>query len=144
MNISRLILALLAGTLASLVLWPLQRFAEIWFGAFSGVPIAMIVLQGRGGWLINMILATLLLEVLLPVLFYAWFAENVFRKSDWKMGMCFGFTVFMLGSLAQHVFLPMLLRVPAGYSLAHGLTHLIDLMAVGFIAGLIYKPRGSS
>lgn len=140
MAIGWLVLALAVAAVVLNVLGPLRGVSEKRMRVFDGFPPEMVVEvtpETMRGWLLRMAVAAVLLEVLLPGVLYAIFAEEIGR-SGVLVGMLFWGGAWIVGALPQFVFEPMMIRVPPRYVLHNVGWSLAIYAAIGAVVGAIY------
>jgi hypothetical protein len=140
MSIGGLLLALLAGAVVLMIVGPVRGLSEKRFGAYAGMMKGLQI-QPSGAevrpWLMRMMGAAILLEVIVPGVLYAVFAEELGRSNP-LLGMIFFGGAWVIGALPQFVFEPMLIRVPRRFVIHNIVASLIIYLLIGFTIGLIY------
>lgn len=139
-NSKRLLIALIVGIVVLNILSPVQEMFDYWFNAYTGVPNEMVVQKSIGIWLVQMFIYIVIFQVVIPMLIYVVLSEIAIKKSNITIGVIFGFCCFIVGSLPQLIFFPLLIHIPIIFVFVRGLWSFINLIMVGGIIGGIYKP----
>jgi len=140
MNWIRFTIAFVVALILVNVLGFMQGLLEQSLHVFGDIPDAFIIEQDKP-WLIQMVITAVVLEILFPMLVYILLVEKWFKKSNIFLGVSFGFLVFLLGSLAPHLFTPMLIKVALSYFWVHAAGHCANLCVTGAVIGGIYRPK---
>lgn len=139
-NLKRLLIALIVGIVVLNILSPVQEMFDYWFNAYIGIPNEMIVQKSIGLWLIQMFINLVIFQVFIPMIIYVILSEIAIKKSNIFIGVIFALCCFLVGSLPQLIYFPLLIKVPINFVFTRGVWSLINLVMVGGIIGGIYKP----
>ena len=140
MAIGWLIVSLVVASIVLNVLGPLRGISEQKMQVYEHMPPGMqveVTPDNQRTWLVQMILAGVLFEVIVPGVIYAILAEELGR-SGLLFGMAFWGGAWLIGALPALVFEPMLVRVPRRFVLHNIVWSLLIYLIMGGVVGLIY------
>lgn len=140
MAVGWLIVSLVVGAVVLNILGPLRGVSEQKFGAYQGMLPGLkveVTPENQGAWIVKMSLAAVLLEVIVPGVIYAMFAEQLGRSGT-LFGMIFWGAAWLIGALPQHVFEPMLINVPRRFVIHNVVASLLIYLIIGAVVGGIY------
>jgi hypothetical protein len=139
-NSKRLLIALIVGIVVLNIISPVQEMFDYWFNAYTGLPGELVVQKSIGIWFVQMFVFIVLFQVVIPMFVYVFIAEVAMKKSNIFIGVIFGLCCFIVGSLPQLMFFPLLINVSINFVIVRGIWSLINLVLVGGVIGGIYKP----
>ena len=139
-NSKRLLIALIVGIVVLNIISPVQEMFDFWFNAYAGLPYELVVQKTIGLWFVQMFIFIVLFQVVIPMFVYVFLVEIAINKSNIFIGVLFGLCCFIVGSLPQLMFFPLLINVSVNFVIVRGVWSLINLVIIGGVIGGIYKP----